>query len=112
VVAKQLENKLSWKKGQSGNPKGRAPSGQTLTDEIRKLLDLQDVEIKQGNLKIKITRKEAIAQVIVRKCINGDSSTLKLLYSYIDGVPIQRLEHTGEGGEPIEVVFPQGFKGV
>ena len=50
--------------------------------------------------------------MIVRKCINGDSSTLKLLYSYIDGVPIQRLEHTGEGGEPIEVVFPQGFKGV
>lgn len=102
----------SWKKGQSGNPKGRPSTGTPLTDEIRKLLELQDVEIKQGNRKVKITRKEAIAQVLVRKCINGEPTALRLLYSYIDGMPIQKMEHTGEGGEPIEVVFPQGFKGV
>lgn len=103
---------MGWKKGQSGNPKGRPPTGTPITDEIRKLLELQDVEIKQGKRKIKITRREAIAQVIVRKCINGEPQALKLLVSYIDGMPIQKLEHTGEDGGAIEVVFPKGFKGV
>ena len=103
---------MGWKKGQSGNPHGRPSTGTPITDEVRKLLEIQDVEIRVGTKKVKITRREAIAQVLVRKCINGEPQALKLLVTYIDGVPIQRLEHTGEGGEPIEVVFPQGFKGV
>ena len=49
---------------------------------------------------------------MVRKCINGEPQALKLLVMYVDGIPVQKMEHTGEDGGAIEVVFPKGFTGI
>jgi hypothetical protein len=40
---------------------------------------------------------------IVEKAIRGDLDCARFLWSYIYGTPIQRNEHTGAEGGPIQV---------
>lgn len=45
--------------------------------------------------------------LIVRKLLqqakNGDMQAMKLLFNYVDGMPVQGLEVGGPGGEPIAI---------
>lgn len=49
--------------------------------------------------------KKAVAQAKT-----GDSAARKWLSDYLLGPPVQRLEHTGEGGNPIEMVTIEVIK--
>lgn len=90
------------------NKNGRPKKGETITEKIRELLEQKDY-IRDGK---KITCRQAVAEMIVEDAISGDSSARRLLLNYVDGMPKQVLEHTGQGGDPIQIVFPKGFKGV
>ena len=82
-------NKTSFKKGQSGNPKGRPPKGETLTDILRKQLD-ESAEFKDA--KGKKTRKqlkEIISQRLISLAMSGDVSSLKYIFDRTDGYPTQ-----------------------
>lgn len=83
-----------------------------MTAKAEEILSIVDVEIKRNGKRTKVSRKEAAAEILIRKALSGDVPSLRLLWGYIDGLPRQRIEMTGEGGGPVEVVFPQGFKGV
>lgn len=68
-----------FKKGQSGNPKGR-PKGskKTLQDELMKALNKKVPVIENGKTK-KITMREAIAKGLVNKSARGDTKALNQL---------------------------------
>ena len=80
-----------FKKGQSGNPKGRPPKGYSITEMMKEMLNAQP-EIKK-----------AIGQRIAKKALEGDITAIKTLWQYMDGMPQQYVDHT-TAGNPITVV--------
>lgn len=88
-----------WKPNQSGNPAGRPPMGQCITDQIRTLLDKQ-----AGTGK---TNVELIAQAIVELSKDpnkrGFVPAIKELLDRIEGrVP---ETHKFESDAPINITF-------
>ncbi len=79
----------SWKPGQSGNPKGRAPR-----EAERDFLGLLAAAVSPKDWR-------AIAVKAVEQAKRGNSEARKWLASYLIGLPVQRLEHSGPDGGPI-----------
>lgn len=81
-------NEYTWRKGQSGNPKGRAKKGKTFTDILAKHGNKKDVEI-EGEEK-KMSRKEALARIMWDMALKErDIAAIKYIYDRIDGKPVQ-----------------------
>ena len=68
-----------WKPGQSGNPNGRPPKGDALTDILRQKID-----------------KDIIADKLIEIALadGGDLAALKYIYDRIDGRPKETIEQT------------------
>uniref|UniRef100_A0A6M3XYG4 DUF5681 domain-containing protein n=1 Tax=viral metagenome TaxID=1070528 RepID=A0A6M3XYG4_9ZZZZ len=85
----------TWKKGQSGNPNGR-PKLHTVSEELRKILS---GKYKKTNK----TKWQMAGEILVTKAIEEkDTTALKLLMQYMDGLPIAKHEITGADGGPLE----------
>jgi hypothetical protein len=82
-----------YKKGQSGNPKGRPP----IRDIKVVLQDLLSQE-KNGTQLI-----DGLMSVVVNKALKGDLKAVDMLLSYTFGKATQRTEITGSEGEPIQM---------
>jgi hypothetical protein len=63
---------MPWKPGESGNPKGRPPLGETFTDTLR----------LRAN-------KEEIADKLIEIAKSGNVAALKYVYDRLDGMPHQ-----------------------
>ena len=87
----------SWKKGQSGNPKGRPPKAAILTP----LLEIEIEKVCEGD-KLGRTYKELIVLATMRLAIKGHPVALKEIYNRLDGAALERIELTGAAGGPIE----------
>jgi hypothetical protein len=93
VAVKQKKNKApphAWKKGQSGNPNGRPPKGHSITDAMKAVLE--------GNPKT----KQDFVKKILGFAMQGDMTAAKMIWNYMDGMPVQRNELTGKDGDPIK----------
>lgn len=82
---KQLKNSdkvigKPFPKGVSGNPAGRPPKGQTITDAIRSMMG-EKPEIKK-----------ALTQKILQMALEGDIAAIRMLWNYLDGMPKQLIE--------------------
>jgi hypothetical protein len=82
---------MTFKKGQSGNPKGRKPR------EVERdyLARLRACVTPDDWVKI-IDRTVSDAK-------RGDTAARKFLADYLIGVPVQKMEHTGEDGGAIVI---------
>lgn len=87
-----------WKPGSSGNPKGRQPTGKTLTDLIQK-------QLSKGHNKTNKTKGEVLATVLVELALDDRSlPAIREIIDRIEGKALQSLEHTGRDGGPIATV--------
>ena len=79
-----------WKKGESGNHKGRPPKGYSITGMMKEMLE------SNPDVKAKIGKK------VAEKAMAGDITAVKLVWQYMDGMPLQGIELSGPDGSPME----------
>ena len=77
------------------NRKGRPKKGTCLTDLMQKYLSKSiEVKGKGGQLK-KVKYRDLFVQQVLKLATAGDTTCLKLIWNYIDGMPIQAIQHSG-----------------
>ena len=67
-----------FKKGQSGNPRGRPPGSKNLTTLLNDALN-EPVTIAEHGRRRKITKREAVIKQLVNKSASADPRSLKML---------------------------------
>jgi len=76
---------MAFKKGQSGNPKGRPVGTLSITTEVKKKL------LTIARNKNKTYLRLFIEQLFDKALKDGDVQMQKLIWNYIDGMPPQAL---------------------
>jgi hypothetical protein len=90
---KQEESRdTRWKPGQSGNPKGRPPKGYSISEIIKSMLS-EDPDIKKK-----------LGQKIMDLALAGDINAIKTIWSYMDGMPTQKVEALVEESEGVRLL--------
>lgn len=89
-----------FKKGQSGNPKGR-PKLPDLKEALAKVLG----DEKEGK-----TAVEAILMALRKKAVAGDTKAAQILLDRGYGGSIQKVMNTDSDGEPLPTIILQGVK--
>jgi len=90
-----------WKKGQSGNPKGRPKSGFALNEYIT---DLANVELED-----KKTMLEAVVGKVYEEALDGNMTAINFLADRILGKPSQQIGIKDVSDEPIKVFDIDGL---
>lgn len=88
---------MAWKKGQSGNPRGRQVEQEWLGALKRSLAQVQ-IKDKDGNVTVKKGEAlRAIADAVVIRAALGDRDAWKEVGERLDGKPAQviQAEHDG-----------------
>ncbi len=71
-----------FKKGQSGNPRGRQPQSKSLDTLMLQELE-QKVKLTEGGRTRMVTKRAAIAKRIVSGALNGDPRQLAFIFNYM-----------------------------
>jgi hypothetical protein len=85
------------------NNNGRPPKGYSITDMMRKLVASKVKDKKTGEM---VEIREALGKSIIAKALAGDTTAQKLVWSYMDGMPIQTTDLTS-GGRPLNTMSPE-----
>lgn len=86
-----------WKKGQSGNPKGR-PKGRVMTATLKELVENKvDLMLHPitGEKNVRLTMREIIILQLIKKSIKGDMEAIKTVLERIDGKVPLPMDHSG-----------------
>ena len=89
------ENLRYWKKGESGNPKGR-PKGSKNRSTIAKKW-LQAMQETKNPLTLEseeLSQEDLITLALLKKAANGDVNAYKALMDSGYGSPVQQVEQT------------------
>jgi hypothetical protein len=70
-----------FKKGQSGNPRGRPPGSKNLTTLLNDALN-EPVTITENGRRRKITKREAVINQLLNKSASADARSLKILLDF------------------------------
>ena len=105
--------KPRWKKGQSGNPKGRARKGATWTDLVAELGNMTpaDVQAYAASIgrrlpKVDATLRELAVLAAYVDCImDPNPRMLVALMERVEGKPTQGVELSGNSDKPINIAI-------
>jgi hypothetical protein len=78
-----------FKKGQSGNPSGRAKGSQNLKTIFNKVLD-EEISLREGSEIKKVSKAEALVRGMVVGALKGDQRNLAMLFRF-DITEIRRV---------------------
>lgn len=79
-----------WKPGQTGNAGGR-PKRKLVDRALEELLEEADS-----------TKALAIAKALIEQAVNKDVAAARLIAERTEGKPIQKVEHSGPDGSPVQ----------
>ena len=82
---KRLKNLKPWKKGQSGNVKGRPKNSESLTVALRELL--AEVDPKDGK-----TKTQILAEATYGMALKGHQGALREIWQRIEGTAPEQAE--------------------
>ena len=110
---KQVENRATNERdengrflpGVSGNPDGRPPKGESLTE----LLDQYGKTVDDTN---QVERRQLLAALLWKMALDGDLPAIKYIFDRIDGTPRTTLDATLSHREPLCIEFGPEFEGV
>jgi hypothetical protein len=95
---------MAWRRGESGNPKGRITGSggrdKLISDRLRAHL-LRPFQGKDS--KEEMTNADKIAEVLVEAAANGSLAHALAVMDRVEGKPTQRLDHGSEGGRPLKI---------
>lgn len=72
------------KKGAQANPNGRPKKGYSITEWFKEMFSSKP-EVK-----------DAIGKAIIKKALEGDTAAQRLVWNYMDGLPVQDITSKGE----------------
>lgn len=87
---------MAFKKGQSGNPKGRPSDGTSWAAVLEKIGGE-----KIGSGKDELTKKEAVARKLWGEAAKGQPWAINALMDRLDGKPKQAMDIDHNGGMPV-----------
>ena len=97
VGYKNPPKKTQFKKGQSGNPKGRPKKKRNQESIIEELINLfnEEVDVTISGQRKKITRREAGFRALYNKALEGSVGANKLMFQLIEKfvIPYEEAEH-------------------
>ena len=95
-----------FKKGQSGNPKGRPPNSKNSATLLNEALS-EVVVITENGQRKSITKKQAIVKQIVNKAASGDYRSIQLLL--LNQIPLVEALLQAARSTTAEAPFPAGL---
>ena len=85
-----------FKKGQSGNPRGRPPGAKNLSTLLNETLNEPVVITENGGRK-KVSKRQASLKQLVNEAAKGNWRALKLLVDILQGIERRTEPQTEEG---------------
>ena len=79
--------KAQFKKGRSGNPKGRPKKGSAIADILNKIGD-ETIVIKDGK---EMTKREALLRKVYERAFKGESWAVHFIADRTEGKPKQEI---------------------
>lgn len=76
-----------FKKGESGNPKGRPKGRKSSADHMRAILN-KKITVREGDKILRITSIEALVQTLMNRALKGDLPAARLLFAMGNGMGI------------------------
>lgn len=67
-----------FKKGESGNPKGRAKYTRNLKTDLTKILG-KKISVREGDRRFKVSGQEGVLMSLMAKCLKGDTKAITTL---------------------------------
>ena len=92
---KKLPTPASWKKGQSGNPRGAPKKAWHWAEVIRDAAERLGSDGREYRV--------AIAEALLKEALKGNIAAIKELGDRLDGKPKQAFEVTDVNKEPIDL---------
>ena len=93
-------NAKTFKPGEVNNPHGRPKKGYSITEMMKELLSTK-MKDKNG---VEFSPREAIGKSIMQKALQGNTAAQKMVWQYMDGMPLQSTDMTS-GGEKLQGVI-------
>lgn len=87
-----------FKKGQSGNPKGRPKDGESMTALLNEYLKGTDGKEKKE-------RRQILIEKIYKKAKEGDKGALTYIFDRLDGKPGEHVKLTGDKDEALKIIL-------
>jgi len=67
-----------FKKGESGNPKGRMKNTRNLKTDLNKILEKR-ISVREGDRKFMVSGQEGMLMSLMSKCLKGDTKAINTL---------------------------------
>ena len=87
-----------WKKGQSGNPRGRPKGSLNLKGELSAELG-EFIQVREAGAPKRITKQRALLKALVAKGIGGDARAASVLI----GLMVRLLDHDTSRADEVDI---------